>query len=91
MSPDPSCTHQNTLDDCVSIFSFVVHHFNVVEVSISPINKPIDQVQGDSMGEDNFGVNQLCSVLPIHVTAFHLWYLSIVSEEQLPRRQGEKA
>ncbi len=75
--------YQQSLNDGVSVFALVVHYLDVVQISISPVNKSADQVQGDAMREDNFSVHQLCSILSIHVTTFHLWDLPVVGEENL--------
>lgn len=75
--------YQQSLNDGVSVFAFIVHYLDVVQISISPVDQPVDQVQGDAMWEDNFTVHQLCSVLSIHITAFHLWDLSVVGEKNL--------
>lgn len=81
-STQPSCkTHQQTLDDGVSVFALIVDHFNVVQVGVSPVHQPADQVQSNTMRKDNLTVHQLSAVLPIHVTAVHPWCRPIVCEE----------
>lgn len=75
--------YQQSLNDGVSVFALIVHYLDVVQISISPVDQPVDQVQSDAVWEDNFTVHQLCSVLSIHVTSFHLWDLPVVGEENL--------
>lgn len=36
--------HQQTLDDGVSVFALIVHHFDVVQVGVGPVDQPVDQV-----------------------------------------------
>lgn len=75
--------YQQSLNDGVSVFALIVHYLDVVQISISPVDQSADQVQGDAMREYNFTVHQLCSVLSIHVTTFHLRDLPVVGEENL--------
>lgn len=79
-----SCSHQQPLDDGVSVLALVVHHLNVVQVGVSPVHEPADEVQRDAVGEHNLAVHELSSVLAIHVTALHLGDLTVVCEEHLP-------
>lgn len=65
--------HQQTLDNGVAVFAFIVDHFDVVKVGVSPVHQPVHQVQSDTVGEDNLSVYQLSAVLAIHITAFHPW------------------
>ena len=77
-------SHQQALDDGVPVLAFIVHHFNVIQVGISPVHQPADQIQRDAVGENYLTVHQLCSVLAIHVAALHLRDLTVVCEEHLP-------
>lgn len=79
-----SSSHQQALDDGVSVLALVVHHLNVVQIGISPVHQPADEVQRDAMWEYNLAVHELGSVLAIHVTALHLRDLTVVCEEYLP-------
>lgn len=79
-----SCSHQQALDDGVSVLAFIVHHFNVVQVGIGPVHKPADKVQRDAVGENNLTVYELGTVLTIHVTSLHFRDLTVVCEEHLP-------
>lgn len=79
-----SCSHQQALDDGVSVLAFIVHHLNVVQIGVGPVHEPADKVQRDAMGEHNLTVHKLGAVLTIHVTALHLRDLTIVCEEHLP-------
>lgn len=83
-------SHQQSLNDGVSVLALIVDHFDVVQVGISPVNQPVDQVQGDTMGEDNLTVHQLRAVLTIHVTALHPWGGPIVCEEHFAVVKEEK-
>lgn len=78
------CSHQQSLDDGVSVPALIVHHLNVVQVGVSPVHQPTDQVQGDAVREHYLTVHKLGSVLAVHVAALHLWDLTIVCEEHLP-------
>lgn len=79
-----SCSHQQALDNGVPVLSLIVHHLDVVQVSIGPVHQPADEIQRDAVGEYDLTVNQLGSVLAIHVAALHLGDLTIVCEENLP-------
>lgn len=79
-----SCSHQQSLDDGVPVLAFVVHHLDVVQIRVSPVHQPADQVQRDAVWEYDLTVHQLGSVLAVHVTALHLWDLTVVCEEHLP-------
>lgn len=74
--------YQQSLDDGVSVFALIVNHFYVIQVGISPVHKPVHQIQSDTVREDNFTVHQLCAVLSIHVTAFHPWRRPVVGKKQ---------
>lgn len=78
------CSHQQALDDGVPVLAFIVHHLNVVQIGISPVHQPADEVQRDAVGEYNLTVHKFSSVLAIHVTALHLRDLTVVCEEYLP-------
>lgn len=86
----PTCSHQQSLNDGVSVLALVVHHFDVVQVSVGPVHQPVDQVQRDAVREDDLAVHQLSTVLPIHVAALHLGDLPIVSKEHLPAAKEQK-
>lgn len=79
-----SCSHQQALDDGVPVLAFIVHHLNVVEVGISPVHQPADQIQRYAVGKYNLTVHKLGSVLAIHVASLHLRNLTVVCEEYLP-------
>lgn len=49
-------TYQQSLNDGVPVLAFVVHHLNVIQVSVSPVHKLADQVQSDAVREDDFTV-----------------------------------
>lgn len=78
------CPHQQALYDGMSVLAFIVHHLYVVQVGISPVDQPVDQVQGDTVGEHDLTIHQLGPVLTVHVTTLHLGSLTIVCEEYLP-------
>lgn len=80
----PISSHQQALNDGVPVLSLIVHHLNVVQVSVGPVHQPVDQVQRDAVREDDLAVHQLGAVLPVHVTALHLGDLPVVSKEHLP-------
>lgn len=80
--------HQNALDDGLPALALVVHHLNVVQVGVSPVDEAADQVQRDAVRKHDLAIDQLGAVLPIHVTALHLWDLPIVREEHLPVGKG---
>lgn len=82
--------HQQALDNGVSVLSLVVDHFDVVQVGVSPVHQPVDQVQCDTMGEDDLAVHQLSAVLTIHITALHPWCRPIVCEEHFAVAEEEK-
>lgn len=83
-------SHQQALNDSVSVLSLIVNHFNVVQVSISPVHQPADQVQGDAMWEDDFTVHKLSAVLTIHVTALYPRSGAIISEEYFTVTEKQK-
>lgn len=80
----PGASHQQSLDDGVSVLALVVHHLNVVQVGISPVHQPADQVQRDAVGEHDLTVHELGSVLAVHVASLHLRNLTVICEEDLP-------
>ncbi len=82
--------HQQALDDGVSVLALVVDDFDVVQVGVSPVHHPVDQVQCDAMGEDDLAVHQLSAVLAIHVTALHPWRRPIVCEEHFAVAEEEE-
>lgn len=84
--------HLQSLDDGVSVFALIVHHFDVVQVGVSPVHHAIDQVQCDTMGEDDLAVHQLSAVLTIHVTTLNPRRGPIVSEEHfsVAEKQAQK-
>ena len=73
----------------MSVLALVVHHLDVVQVGVGPVDQLVDQVQGDAVGEHDLTVHQLGPVLTVHVTALHLGDLTIVSEEHLPVEREE--
>ena len=77
-------THQESLDDGLAVLALIVHHLDVVQVGVSPVHEPADEVQRDAMREHNLTVNKLGSVLAVHVAALHLGDLTVVGEEHLP-------
>ncbi len=80
-------TYQQSLNDGVPVLAFVVHHLNVIQVSVSPVHQLADQVQSDAMREDDFTVYQFGAVLAIHITALHLRDLAVVCEEHFPGKE----
>lgn len=72
------------------VFSLIVYHLDVVQISIGPVHQSVHQVQCDTVGEDDLGVNQLCAVLAIHVTALHPRSRPIVCEENLTAGEQDK-
>lgn len=89
----PISSHHQSLNDGVSVLAVIVHHLDVVQVSVGPVHQPADQVQRDAVREDDLAVHQLGAVLSIHVTALHLGDLPVVSKEHLPTdkiRKGER-
>lgn len=82
--------HLQALNDGVSVFALIVDHFNVIQVSISPVNQTVDQVQGDAMRENNLTVHQLSAVLTIHVAALNPRRRPIVCEEYFTVAEGEE-
>ena len=76
--------HQDALDDGLPALALVVHHLNVIQVGISPVDKAADEVQRDAVRKHDLAVNQLGAVLPVHVTALHFGDLPVVSKEHLP-------
>lgn len=90
VSVTADCSHQQALNDGVPVLAFVVYHFNVVQIGISPVHQPADKVQCDAMWKYNLTVHQLGSVLAVHVTALHLRDLTIVCEEHLPMEIQDK-
>jgi len=83
-------SHQQALDDGVPVLAFIVHHFNVVQIGISPVHQPADEVQCDAVGEHDLTVNKFGSVLAVHVTALHFGDLTVVCEEHLPVETKEQ-
>lgn len=81
-------SHQQALNDGVSVLALIVHHFDVVQVRVGPVHQPVDQVQRDAVREDDLAVYQLGAVLPVHVAALHLGDLPVVGEEHLPADEG---
>lgn len=82
--------HQQALDNGLSVFALVVDHFDVVQVGVSPVHQAVDQVQCDTMGEDDFAVHQLSAVLAIHVTALHPRRRPVVREEDFAAAEEEE-
>lgn len=82
--------HQQALDNGVSVLALIVNHFDVVQVGVSPVHHAVDQVQSDTMGEDDLAVHQLSAVLTIHVTALHPRCGPIVCEEHFAVAEGEE-
>lgn len=78
------CSHQQSLDDGVSVLALVVHHLDVVQVGVGPVHQSTDEVQRDAVREDDLTVHKLRTVLAIHVAALHLGDLTVISEEHLP-------
>lgn len=80
-------TYPQSLNDGVPVLAFVVHHLNVIQVSVSPVHQLADQVQSDAMREDDFTVYQFGAVLAIHITALHLRDLAVVCEKHFPGKE----
>lgn len=76
--------HQQALDNRVAVLALVVNHFDVIQVGISPVHQPVDQVERDAVWEDDLGVHQFGSVLAVHVAALHPRRGPIVREKHFP-------
>ncbi|TNN82493.1 hypothetical protein EYF80_007328 [Liparis tanakae] len=78
------CEIRHVRDSCS------LDHFDVVQVGVGPVHQAVDQVQGDTMGEDDFAVHQLSAVLAIHVTALHPRRRPVVREEDFAAAEEEE-
>ena len=74
----------------MSVFALIVNHFDVVQVGVSPVHQSVNQVQSDTVREDDFTVHKLCTVLTVHVAALHPWCRPIVCEEHFTVAEGQK-
>lgn len=84
-------SHQQPLDNSVPVLALVVHNLDVVQVGISPVHQPADEVQRDAVGKHDLGVDEFGTILAIHVTALHLRDLTIICEEHLPAETNNQS
>lgn len=88
MLPVKCDTHLAPVDNGVPVPAVVIHHIDVIQVSICPVHQLLDHIQCHSCGLLNFIIHQPGSVGAVHVAALHLGHVPIVSEEEHPAEGG---
>lgn len=70
------------MDNGVPVLAVVIHHVNVIQVRVCPVNQLLDYIQCHSCGLLDFIIHQPGPVSAVHVAALHLGHVPIVGEEE---------